>query len=258
MIPQIFQLGPLPINSFGLAVALGILAGIKLLERSFAANNIPVKLAERYALTAGIVGLLGARLWYVFVDFYSEVKHDLIAALFSSAGFTFYGGFILSTIVLLIMSRIDRIPLARFLDSLGPALTIAYAIGRLGCQLSGDGDYGIATESIFGMSYSTGVIPTAPGVLVFPTPLYESFMAFLILAVLLKLEKIPAMIARPYSRFGSYLALIASERFLIEFLRINRKFSYGLSQAQFIAIGLIVIGIFMIVASRLKNRKLLV
>ena len=64
------------------------------------------------------------------------------------------------------------------------------------------------------------------------------------------------MIARPYSRFGSYLALIASERFVIEFLRINRKFSYGLSQAQFIAIGLIAIGVFMIISSKLRNRKL--
>lgn len=241
MIPQIIQIGEIPINSFGLMIACAFLAGIYLLGRSFELNGISGRLAEKYVLLGGFVGLLGARILFV-IDHLDQYKDDPWGALFSSSGFTFYGGFILSTIVLIGLSRLDKIKLSSFLDSTGPTLALAYAIGRLGCQLAGDGDYGIATESVFGMSYATGVIATPPGVLAFPTPLYESVMCLMILWVLLRVESAPAWQV-PYRRFSLYLMLIAPERFLIEFLRINPRIAFGLSEAQLIAIAIFIVGV---------------
>lgn len=241
MIPRILELGPIPLNSFGLMVALAVFAAIYRLQMSFAANGIDQSKAEKYVLTGALVGLAGARVWYIIV-FYPTLKEDLLGAVFSGAGFIFYGGFIAATVTLIAMSQIEKIPLSKFLDSMGPTLALGYAVGRVGCQLSGDGDYGMATTSIFGMSYEHGVIPTPPGVFAFPTPLYESILALGVLFLLLKADKITFWLS-PYRRFGLYLACMSVERFLIEFLRLNPRIALGLSQAQFISIGLFLVGL---------------
>ena len=246
MIPQIFQLGPLPINSFGLMVALAIVASGIILAKSFKINDINPELAEKYILTGGIVGLIGARLWFIFIDNFSELKDQLFEALTSSAGFTFHGGFIIGSTTLIVMTKLDKIPLNKFLDSMGPCLALAYAIGRLGCQLSGDGDYGIETSSFLGMSFSTGVIPTPIGVNVFPTPLYESFLCILIVFILLKLEKNKSWLSVPYARAGAYLTLIGTERFIVEFLRVNPKVFYIFSQSQIIYAVVIILGLILL------------
>lgn len=243
MIPEILSIGPIPINSFGLMVALALLAGIYRLAISFQRHGINPDLSERYVLTAGFVGLLGARIWHI-VENYSDLKDDLLGAILSSAGFTFYGGFLVACVVLFFMSRRDKLPLAPFLDSMGPALALGYAIGRLGCQLSGDGDYGMATTSLWGMSYSTGVVPTPPGILAYPTPLFESTLSLLVLALLSHLERRPS---RPFRKFGAYLALISIERFLVEFLRINPRLLFGFSEAQLLAVGIFLVGLLLLV-----------
>jgi phosphatidylglycerol:prolipoprotein diacylglycerol transferase len=240
MIPQIFSLGPIPVNSFGLCIALALLIGITVLTNSFKVNGLNPELAEKYVISAGITGLIGARIWYI-ITFYPEIKGNLLGAIFSTSGFVFYGGFIFASILLYFMAKKDKLNIASFVDSLGPALALGYAIGRLGCQLSGDGDYGKITDSILGMSYSTGVIPTAPGVLVFPTPLYESILSILIFVYLFRIEK-NTDYHKPYLRFSLYLILMACERFIIEFFRVNTKVLGGLSEAQVIALVLMFIG----------------
>ena len=244
MIPELFHipfLESIKINSFGLMVALALLAAIQLMSRSFERNGIKPELADKYVLGAGFSGLLGARLWYI-LEHFEYLKQDLLGALLSTAGFTFYGGFIVAALVVIFMSKRDRIPIGAMADSFGPSLALGYAIGRLGCQLSGDGDYGVSTESLWGMSYATGVIPTPPGELALPTPLYESAACMAILYVLLKLET-RSNWQLPYRRFGAYLTLIAIERFGVEFWRINPKVLWGLSEAQVIALILALLGL---------------
>lgn len=250
MIPQIFQIGPLPVNSFGLCIALALFVGIYVLTNSFRVNSLPVELAEKYVLYAGISGLLGARIWFIFT-FYDEVKYDLLGAIFSSSGFVFYGGFIFASIVLYFLSRKDGLKISTFVDSLGPALALGYAIGRLGCQLSGDGDYGMATTSFLGMSYETGVIPTAPAVLAYPTPLYESVMSIFVFWILFQIEDKENFKA-PYLRFSLYLMLMAVERFIIEFFRLNTEVLVGLSEAQVISVCLFILGLTYLIYSRKK------
>jgi phosphatidylglycerol:prolipoprotein diacylglycerol transferase len=190
---------------------------------------------------AGVSGLLGARLWYLGEN-WSEVKHDLLGALLSSAGFTFYGGFIIGSLVVLYLARRDGTEIGKFCDSLGPCLSLGYAIGRLGCQLSGDGDYGIATSGFWGMSYSTGIVPTPPGVLVYPTPLFESTISLLVLWFLSRIEVSSTAFTGRFQRFGLYLVLISLERLCVEGFRVNPVIAGGMSEAQIIALVLITLG----------------
>lgn len=241
MIPQIVHLGPIPLNSFGLMVALGLLAAILRLGLSFERAGVRRELADSVVFLGGICGIVGARLWYLGSNFQS-VRHDLLGALFSSAGFVFYGGFLVGAVAVIVYARRLSLPVSTLADALGPALALAYAIGRLGCQLSGDGDYGMATDSWIGMSYATGVVPTAPGVLAYPTPLFESMLALLILVPLCRAELSPAW--QPSGRrFGLYLTLMSIERFLIEFIRIEARVVPGFSQAQIVAVMLFVVGV---------------
>jgi phosphatidylglycerol:prolipoprotein diacylglycerol transferase len=248
MIPQIISVLGFPINSFGLCVALAIFAASLLMARSFAAFGLPAERAESYVFIGGLTGLLGARLWFLLFNI-PMVLSDPIGTIFSSAGFIFYGGFIFAFIVLYLMSRRDKISFLTFLDAAGPSMSLGYAIGRLGCQLSGDGDYGKVTDSIFGMSFHTGVVPTPPGLLVFPTPLYESAICLVILFFILALERRRSF-GLPGRWFGVYLLLVSIERFFVEFLRIEPRFVGGLSQAQYIALAFMVCGAALILFRR--------
>ncbi|MEY4669624.1 MAG: hypothetical protein RL518_2323 [Pseudomonadota bacterium] len=222
-------------------VALALFAGAVRLAMSFKRYGLDARLAERYVTAAGVAGLLGARLWYLGEN-WSEVRHDLVGALFSSAGFTFYGGFIIASVVVLLIARRDGTDIAKFCDSLGPCLALGYAVGRLGCQLSGDGDYGIATIGFWGMSYATGIVPTPPGVLVYPTPLFESTISLLVLWILSKVEVSSTALSGRFQRFGLYLVLISLERLCVEGFRVNPVVAWGMSEAQIIALVLITLG----------------
>lgn len=251
MIPNVLELGPLPIRSFGLMVALALFAGALRLAKSFQVYQVDPRLAERYVTAAGVSGLVGARLWYM-AENWSYVRHDIFGTLFASAGFTFYGGFIIASIVLFLMARRDGVGVARFCDALGPALTLGYAVGRLGCQLSGDGDYGAVTQGFWGMSYATGVVPTPLGIRVYPTPLFESTIALAILFVLSGVEQSKTILIKPLQRFGLYLALISLERIVVEVFRINPQVILGFSEAQVIAIFLLLFGAIFILHAAVK------
>lgn len=254
MIPNVLELGPLPIRSFGLMVALALFAGSLRLAASFARYGIDRQLAEKYVTVAGISGLLGARLWYI-AENWSVVRNDFFGALFASAGFTFYGGFIFASIVLYVMARRDGVGGARFCDSLGPALALGYAVGRLGCQLSGDGDYGSVTEGFWGMSYATGVVPTPVGVRVYPTPIFESTISLAIVFVLSWVERSQSVLVKPLQRFGLYLVLISIERIFVEVFRINPEVWAGLSEAQLIGIALLCLGLLFVLCPHLRSFK---
>lgn len=240
MIPEILHIGPLPINSFGLMVALSLIVGSYRLHLSFKNIGLDPEKSESYIFWGGISGLVGARIWYLIFSF-KYVLIDPIHTIFATAGFTFLGGFIFATGVLYLKCKKDKIPFVTFLDAACSTMLIGYAVGRLGCQLSGDGDYGILTRSVFGMSYLTGVIPTAPGLYALPTPLYESTICILFLLIIIPLEKKLSINSNGYI-LGVYLLLTSIERFVIEYIRIEPKIFYGLSQAQLLSIFLMIIG----------------
>jgi phosphatidylglycerol:prolipoprotein diacylglycerol transferase len=189
---------------------------------------------------AGLAGLVGARLYHVL-----ESPRDLMAdpsLLISRFGFAWFGGFLGGFFALAILARRFRIPVLEFLDLCSPAAAVGYAIGRIGCLLSGDGDYGIPTALPWGMSFPNGVVPTTQRV--HPTPLYEFFIWLAIAVFLWRLgKKILAGRGTKGEVFCGYLILTGIARFLIEFIRINPPSFLGLSNAQTASLVSIVAGI---------------
>ena len=200
MIPFL-HLGPLTIPTFGLMVATGLLAAAYLLQADFDRRRAYLgggkkskgaveeeRKDEGFLIigVAGFAGLIGARLYHV-LESPQEFFADPWPQLFSRFGFAWFGGFLGGLIALIILARYLKIPLLEFLDICSPAAAVGYAIGRIGCLLSGDGDYGRPTSLPWGMSFPNGVVPTTDRV--HPTPLYEFFIWLAIAAFLWHMGK---------------------------------------------------------------------
>jgi phosphatidylglycerol---prolipoprotein diacylglyceryl transferase len=253
MIPFL-HLGPLTIPTFGLMVATGLLVAAYILQADFnrrrgqlqkyaSPKNAGAEGAKDEGFLiigiAGLAGLVGARLYHVL-----ESPRELIAdpsVLISRFGFAWFGGLLGGFVALVILAGRFRIPLLEFLDLCSPAAAVGYAIGRIGCLLSGDGDYGVPTTLPWGISFPNGVVPTLERV--HPTPLYEFFVWLGIAAFLWRLGKRALSGASLKGEvFCGYLILTGVARFLIEFIRINPPAFYGLSNAQTASLLSIVIG----------------
>ena len=125
------------------------------------------------------------------------------------------------------------------LDLAAPALAAGYAVGRIGCQLSGDGDYGKPYDGFLAMGYPDGTVPTPPGVTVWPTPIFETIIMFAVAAVLWKFRER----FRLGILFAIYLICAGLERFFIEFLRTNVDVALGLTAAQLESLGMVIAGV---------------
>jgi phosphatidylglycerol:prolipoprotein diacylglycerol transferase len=237
MKPEIHLLG-VSIKTFGLTFALGFLACGLVVARRLRELGKPVDWAYEIVFAALIGGIVGARLYYVIQN-YSQVKHDLVGSIFSGTGLVWYGGAIGGAIGVIGWMRWRHALELRMLDMCATALALGYAIGRIGCQVSGDGDYGIRSSLPWAMGYPHGTVPTPPGVTVQPTPIYETVaMCLLAYGLWCIRDRV-----RPGVVFALYLALSGLERLLVEFVRRNSEVLAGLTAPQLESIGLLVIGI---------------
>jgi phosphatidylglycerol:prolipoprotein diacylglycerol transferase len=232
--PSIDVLG-LSIKTFGLAFGLSFLLCGAVLARRLREIGRPVDWAYE-AVFAGLVGgLIGARLWYV-VDHTGELSDDVVGTLFGGSGLVWYGGALGgAAAVIAWASRKHFVGLA-LLDLAAPALALGYAAGRVGCQVSGDGDYGKPWDGPWAMAYPKGVVPT--DVPVHPTPIYESLTMGLAALLLWHLRDRLA----PGRLFALYLVLAGVERFLVEFLRRNPDSALGLTTAQLVSLVMVAAG----------------
>src|SRR6267378_416522 len=274
MIPYL-HLGPLTIPTFGLMVATALLAAAYLLQADFdrrraqfeksgylKSGGKPSHHDEGFLIIgiAGLAGLAGARLYHVL-----ESPRELMAdpsVLISRFGFAWFGGFLGGFLALLFLARHYKIPTLEFMDLCSPAAAVGYAIGRIGCLLSGDGDYGRPTSWPWpwGMAFPHGVVPTTETCVqwgwpadcrVYPTPIYE-FLGGVIIAVYLW-----RMATKAASGGGSHGEIISSyliwtgiARFLVEFIRINPRSFYGLTNAQVVSLLSIVAGAILLLGVR--------
>ena len=192
MIPFL-HLGPLTIPTFGLMVATALLVSAYVLQADFDRRRAELAQIPGYTSqrdegfliigVAGIAGLIGARLYHV-LESPSEFFADPWGLLFSRYGFAWFGGFLGGFVALVILARRSKNPLLDFLDICSPAACVGYAIGRIGCLLSGDGGYGVPTSLPWGMSFPNGIVPTTERV--HPTPIYEFLAAALIAWILFR------------------------------------------------------------------------
>ena len=191
-----------------------------------------------------VAGVIGAKLWHVLEDPQALI-HNPLALLFDRAGFAWFGGLVAGILALIWQGRSYGIGRLAMLDLATAAAAVGYGVGRLGCLTSGDGDYGIPTKLPWGMAFPRGLVPTDPGVRVHPTPIYELIVALMIAWVLWRRgsPERPKPIAQ---LTGEYLVLSGIARFLVEFIRINPKIYWGMSNAQVASIGSVIAGVALI------------
>src|SRR5215213_6491332 len=172
MQPEI-ELGPLTLQSFGLMMGLGFVVAGWLASKYLKELGRPADWAYEMVFAALVGGLVGARLWSV-VENWDEAKDDVFGPLFSGTGLVFYGGLFGGAIAVLAWAWYRGELDAQLPDIVAPSLALAYAIGRIGCQLSGDGDYGKNWDGPWAMAYPNGTVPTTATV--HPTPVYETIV----------------------------------------------------------------------------------
>jgi len=280
MYPILFKIGPLTIYSFGFMMAIAFLVSNYLFSKEAKVRGWDQKHISRMTIMALLGGVAGSKLFSVFED-WDAFMRDPIGQLFSPSGLTFYGGFILAMIIILLYIRSQKLPLKQIVDVLAPIVFLAYGIGRIGCQLAGDGDYGIPTKAPWGMSYANGTVkqtyafaehferyPEEKMVWKYdslkaipagiddmghrinefdkqtpchPTPLYEFLFAAIAYQFLKRKRSDYRNIVG--KTFGLTLALMGIERLLVEFLRVNALYA-GLSMAQWISIALVIVGVY--------------
>ncbi|MEP7217987.1 MAG: prolipoprotein diacylglyceryl transferase family protein [Bacteroidota bacterium] len=269
MLPELFSFGPIHLYSFGLMMGIAFLVANYLLVRELRRRQFPN--ADQIASTVTLIslagGIIGSKLFSLLENWSVFIKNP-VGEIFSAAGLTFYGGLIVVVITLYIYIRRKGIPFLKLADATSPSLIIGYGIGRIGCQLAGDGDYGIPSDLPWAMGYPNGTVSTLsahngelvekfhqmfPGrpvpadIQVHPAPAYETLAALAIFALLWSLRKRPMATGKI---FGIYLICAGLERLLVEFIRLNPLY-LGLSQAQWISVGMIGLGAAILV--RLRN-----
>jgi phosphatidylglycerol:prolipoprotein diacylglycerol transferase len=231
VLPEIHA-GPITLQTFGVCFALGFLAAGALVARRLLELERPVDWAYEIIFAGLVGGLVGSRVDYL-AQHWSDVSDDLLGNIFSGSGLVWFGGFVGGAAGVLLWAWWRGFLGAALLDLVSPALALGYAIGRCGCQLSGDGDYGKATGAPWGMAYPDGTVKTLQDVQ--PTPIFETLAMGLIALVLWQLRDR----FRPGALFALYLILAGAERLLIEFIRRNETVIAGLTQPQLVSLGMI-------------------
>ena len=221
----------LELKTFGIFFALNFVAWGAMAARRFRELGRPEDYAYELVFAALGGGLVGAKLYWAIDN--GELS---TSGIFSGGGLTWYGGLAGGAIAVIAWAKWRGIFTPQLLDIAGIGLPLGYAIGRVGCQVSGDGDYGKPSDLPWAMPYPDGVVPT--DVDVHPTPIYEAVTMGLLAWALWRLRDM----VRPGGLFAIYLVLGGVERFLVEFVRRNDPIALGLTLPQFISAGMVVVG----------------
>ena len=223
-----------------------------------------------------IFALIGTKLFGIFeVDFEEKTVNQI----FNESGTNFLGGLFGGLLGGYIFCQIYKIPFYNLLDPIAPVMMFGYAMGRLGCHISGDGCWGIDNnlakpdwvilpDWVWAYTYPHNVVDKGINMIntlgthnkileipVFPTSLYEAVFGFTMFFIFWKIRK---KVTKPYLLFTYFLFFMGIERFLIEFIRINNKYyflGFELSQAQYISLGLIVVSILSLWRINLTNKN---
>jgi phosphatidylglycerol---prolipoprotein diacylglyceryl transferase len=256
MIPVLFHLGPITIYSYGLMMALGFIAGDLVLTSECRRRGFNPELGNSTVVWGAIGGIVGARIYDVIANWPDYAAHPA-SIVFSGAGFVWYGGLIGGIFATWMVARHYKVRFLTLADMCAPGLVLGMAFGRMGCLLSGDGDWGLPSKLPWAMAFPNAIVGWNsnsvlavdshhmlvsgyyPGVRVHPTPIYEAILYVAIFLVLWRLRK-----RQTFEGEFLYLYLILAgfARFFIEFLRINPRVVWDFSAAQVISLVMIVAG----------------
>jgi phosphatidylglycerol:prolipoprotein diacylglycerol transferase len=277
MFPYI-DLGPIHLGTFGLLLWLAAVVATVVLHRNFVRNGVDADALSVVAFVV-IAGVIGAKTWHELQNI-TDLKHalktmtapgwnhpgDIVMEFLHwfQAGFAWFGGLLAGIAMLMWQGSQARFKGAlegtqgkqvgplRMLDLAAPAAAIGYGVGRIGCLTSGDGDYGINTTLPWGvhMAKNALVPPTPPDALVQPTPIYELLFSLGLAWWLWQRGKknLPVGVIT-----GEYLVLSGIGRFLVEFVRVNPRLYWGMSNAQVAALGSVAVGFALIAVAKAKK-----
>ena len=246
------HIGPLTLGTYGLMVATALICAFFILRADFARRRVSAD-AEAIIGITGLSGLAGSRLYHL-LETPREFFADPWPQLFSTMGFAFVGAIIGGFLALVLLARKFRMSPLLMLDAASPAAAMGYGIGRIGCLISGDGDYGIPTSLPWGMSFPNGIVPTTQRV--HPTPIYEFLVAILIFWILWRLGARGLNTHAPDGIiFAAYLVLTGIARFLVEMIRINPRSFYGLTNAQAASVVSVIAGVVLFVYRLSASRQ---
>ncbi len=228
MQPEIDVLG-LPLKTYGLFFGLAFVVSGLMVSRRLKELGHPADWAYEMVFAALIGGVIGARGYWLGTHT-DQVSGDVLGSVFGGSGLVWYGGLVGGAVGVLLWAWRKGMFNLELLDICAPALAMGYAVGRIGCQISGDGDYGKATDVPWGMAYPNGIVPTTD--VVHPTPIYETLAMGLGAWLLWRARET----FRPGVLFAWYLVLVGAERFVVEFWRRNEPVMAGLTEAQLISL----------------------
>lgn len=221
-----------PVKTFGIMFALGFVAAGAIITRRLREQDKPVDWAYEIIFSGLVGGLVGSRVYYLI----QHPDEFGFSGVFGGSGLVWYGGAIGGAIGVLLWAWRRGMLGLQLLDLCSVPLAMGYAIGRIGCQVSGDGDYGKASDLPWAMPYPNGTVPTTEDV--HPTPIYETLAMGLLAWGLWRLRDRFA----PGVLFALYLVGAGLERFLVEFLRLNNEAALGLTGPQLESLGLFAAG----------------
>jgi phosphatidylglycerol:prolipoprotein diacylglycerol transferase len=268
MIPFL-HFGPITLPTFGLMVATAMICAFFVMRADLKRRGIEIE-AETLVAVPSLAGMIGAKLYHV-LESPRELFADPIGQLFTSYGFAWFGGLIAGIAAFIYLGYRFRIPLLTLFDAASPGAALGYGIGRIGCLLSGDGDYGIPSTLPWAMSFPNGVVPTIQRV--HPTPIYE-FLAAALIAWLLwrvgasqartpirapgektdsksrkaerelrcRIDGAAGRIRPAGTVFAAYMIFTGIARFLVEFIRINPRSFFGMTNAQTASLASVILG----------------
>ncbi len=270
--PQAFIFSP--IGSWPAGIGLGLLfAGLKWYEKNKQKLPKPEKRTIRIwpqdrvgeiTILALVFGLVGAKIFDTFENWDMFVKDP--SSILSVSGLTFYGGLICAALAIWWYARKHKIGFWHLNDAAAPSLMLAYSLGRIGCQVAGDGDWGIANlrpkpfswlpDWMWAYNYPHNVNEADTPIsgcigkychelkdAAYPTPFYETVVCLVLFFVLWSLRK---KLKVPGTLFALYLMLNGLERFFIEKIRVNTRlnfFGFQPTQAEVISTLLFLSGL---------------
>ena len=241
MYPTLVDFGPVGIHSYGLMLATAFITSVFVIQYELKRRGFVADVAATIVVAAAVGGIVGAKIYAALLD-----GRITFTELFSTSGLVWYGGVIGGCLgVIVVVVRSPNPTLATF-DIIGPTVLLGYGIGRIGCLLAGDGDYGPPSDLPWAMAFPNGTVPT--DVRVHPTPIYETLISVTFFGILWsqrrKLEANYGMLS------GVSLILLGVERFFVEFWRTTPRVLGWMTGAQLFSIVAFIIGIILIFWAR--------
>jgi len=221
MHPILFQIGGIPVFSYGVLVATGVLLALWYGRRRAARVGVDPDKLWSLGIYGVLASLLGAKLWLIATawEYYSANPREIFSVTMFQSGGTFYGGVLGGIIGVILYAHFQKMPLLPVFDICSAAIPLGHSIGRLGCFMAGC-CFGKPTDVAWGVTFTNPVAAqlagTPLGIHLHPTQLYEAaleFLNFLFLVWLGNRQRFSGQIA------GTYMILYGFERGILEFFR---------------------------------------